>query len=93
MIKSNKVLALNLVKIYRIKIHRKHNNTITYYSLEDYGYKSFIFDKEQMHDLIYSSGMYHGFNPKHKEAFCIFVRKIIDDILINSDAVSPQLIY
>lgn len=93
MIKNSKQLALNLVKIYRIKIHAQNSQGITNYSLQDYGYKPFIFTREQLHDLIYQSAKYHGFNPKHKEAFCIFVRKFIDENLINSHSLSLQLNY
>lgn len=93
MIKTNKDLALNLIKIYRIKIESQNSQGITHYYLQDYGYKPFIFTKEQLHDLIYQSGTYHGFKIQHKEAFCIFVRKIIDENLLKFNALSPQLIY
>ena len=93
MIKTKQQLATNLIKIYRIKIHTQTNDSITHYWVEDYGYKPFIFTKEQLQNLIYQSAKYHGFKVKKRITFCIYVRKIIDEILVKSNAVSPQLIY
>lgn len=91
MIKTKRDLALNLIKIYRIKIHSQNSQGITHYWLEDYGYKPFIFTKDELHDLIIKSAKYHGFKPNHKEAFCIFVRKIIDENLIKTESLLPLL--